>query len=148
MKPTTFFLIAIIAFACSSESKKDFSSIEGTWQLVSGTLIEKGDTTITDYTKDRSMIKVINKTHFSFLNHDLNQGKDSTASFAAGGGRYTLVGDKYTEFLDYCSDRAWEGHQFDFTVLVKNDTLIQTGVEVVESEGINRLNVEKYSRVK
>ncbi|MEJ1239860.1 hypothetical protein WBG78_17105 [Chryseolinea sp. T2] len=122
--------------------------IEGTWQLISGTLIEKGDTSVTDYTKSISMIKVLNGTHFAFLNHDLSHGKDSTASFSAGGGKYTLTGDQYTESLEYCSAREWEGRDFQFTVTVSNDTLIQKGVEKLEDIGIERLNIERYVRLK
>lgn len=122
--------------------------IIGTWQLETGTLIEKGDTTVTDYSKDKSFIKIINSTHFAFLLHDLKQGKDSTGIFSAGGGRYILVDDKYIEHLEYCSDRAWEGHDFEFTLTVTDDTFIQRGTEKIESEGIDRINIEKYRRVK
>jgi hypothetical protein len=59
-----------------------------------------------------------------------------------------LVGNQYTEHLEYCSAREWEGHDFHFTVSIRNDTLIQTGEEKLESEGVNRLNTEKYVRVK
>ncbi len=132
--------IATIALTISSCTTKvetnQASPVVGTWQLISGTLIEKGDTTVTDYTTGIRMIKVINDTHFSFLNHDLNHGKDSiNVSFAAGGGRYDLNGTQYTEHLEYCSDRAWEGHDFSFTVTVKNDTLTQEGVEKIEGVG-------------
>src|SRR5947208_73845 len=81
--------------------------IEGTWKLLTGTLIEKGDTTVTDYTKATPFIKIINDTHFAFLTHDLNKGKDSAASFVAGGGKYSLKDSSYTEHLEYCSDRQW-----------------------------------------
>lgn len=145
-----FSIIAIssLIISCKTESKQDSSSINGTWKLISGTLIEKGDTTFTDYTKGKNAIKIINDTHFSFLNHDLNKGKDSTASFGAGGGKYTLVGNKYTEFLEYCNAREWENNKFEFTITVKNDTLIQTGIEKIDSIGVNRLNIEKYVKVK
>jgi hypothetical protein len=143
------FLLITLLISCNNDKKEvEQPSLAGTWQLLSGTLIEKGDTTVTEYTKDISMIKIINATHFSFLNHDLKKGKDSTASFVAGGGRYSLTGDQYTEYLEYCSDREWEGHDFKFTVTIKNDTLIQTGIEKLEEIGIERLNIEKYVRVK
>jgi hypothetical protein len=148
---TNFILILLITLCIACSDKKESAKVPlpGTWQLVSGTIIEKGDTTVTDYTKKNSMIKVINATHFSFLNHDLQKGKDSTNNvFVAGGGRYTLTGDQYTEFLEYCSAREWEGHDFQFNVQVKNDTLIQTGTEKLEELGIERLNIEKYVRVK
>ena len=94
------------------------------------------------------MIKIINDTHFAFLKHDVPVAKDSTNHFDAGGGRYTLSGDKYIEYLDYYSDKNWEGKPFTFTVSLKGDSLIQTGVEKVEKENIDRTIIEKYVRVK
>lgn len=132
----------------SQKSGQEGVPLQGTWQLISGTLIEKGDTTVTDYTKGISMIKILNDTHFSFVNHDLNHGKDSTASFSAGGGKYTLKGDQYTEYLEYCSAREWEGNEFHFTVTINNDTLVQQGIEKLEDIGVERLNIERYVRVK
>jgi len=152
MKQTIGFIITTAMLACNSSTltenpEKKQLPIEGTWELVSGTTIEKEDTTTTDYTRGQKMIKIINPTHFAFLRHDLNKGKDS-AIYSSGGGGYTLEGDQYTERLDYCSDREWEGHSFQFTVSVMNDTLIQTGIEKLDNLGINRLNIEKYKRVK
>lgn len=54
----------------------------------------------------------------------------------------------YTENLDYCTAREWEGNTFKFNVTIRNDTLIQTGVEKIEKSGINRLNIEKYLKIK
>lgn len=119
--------------------------IRGTWKLLTGTLIEKGDTTITDYTKGRSFIKIINDSHFSFLNHTLR--KDTT-DFSAGGGRYELDGNKYTEHLEYCSAKEWEGHDFNFTMTLNGDTLTQQGMEKIEAQGIERMNIEKYVRIR
>lgn len=142
-------LILTILLSCNDKhtNHKSGLALEGTWQLLSGTTIEKGDTVITDYTKEQSMIKVINKSHFAFLNHDLQQGKDK-AIFGAGGGHYELKGDQYTEFLSYCSDRQWEGNKFVFTVRIAGDTLTQTGMEKIEATGVDRMNIEKYVRLK
>ena len=128
-------------------TKQPSISVAGTWKLVTGMLIEKGDTTVTDYTKRISFIKIINDTHFAFLQHDLTKGKDSGAVFGSGGGSYTLNDSLYTEHLEYCSDRNWEGNVFKFTLTIKNDTLIQSGVEKVEGAGVNRINIEKYIRI-
>ena len=149
MKLFTILLITISGLSSCSEQKRSESRvpIEGTWKLLTGTLIEEGDTTITNYTSNISMIKIINATHFSFLNHDLKKGADSTSTFSAGGGRYTLSGNEYTEHLEYCNYREWEGNTFRFTVTIKGDTLIQRGVEKIEDLGVDRLNIEKYVRI-
>jgi hypothetical protein len=152
MKSTfVYCLVFVIIVSCNSSGDKPTGTnlnIEGTWQLVTGTLIENGDTTVTDYTKDQAMIKIINETHFSFLNHDLKKEKDSTAIFSAGGGRYLLEGDQYTEYLEYCNHREWEGHTFQFTINIDGDTLTQRGVEKIENLNVERYNIEKYTRVK
>ncbi|MEN9570727.1 MAG: hypothetical protein RL172_1958 [Bacteroidota bacterium] len=119
--------------------------IQGTWQLITGTLVEKGDTTVTDYTQHLSFIKIINATHFAFLQHDTR--KDSS-KFSGGGGSYQLLGNTYTEHLEYCQAKEWEGHDFTFTITIHNDTLVQTGIEKIEAAGVNRINTEKYIRVK
>lgn len=148
MKSSLLFLfVSLLMFSCKKETENK-NQLIGTWQLISGTLIEKGDTTIMDYTTKISFIKIINDTHFAFLQHDLNKGKDSSAVFGAGGGKYTLVDSLYKEQLEYCNAREWEGNNFDFVITIKNDTLIQRGIEKVEKAGVNRINVEKYVRMK
>ena len=143
----TVFVFVLLSCALNN-SKPSRNSIEGTWQLISGTLIEKGVSTVTDYTKKTSFIKIINNNHFAFLQHDLKKGADSSAVFVAGGGSYSLTDSIYIEHLEYCSDRSWEGNDFNFTYSLKADTLIITGIEKVEKAGINRVNIEKYSRIK
>ena len=137
----------ISLLSCKEESANK-NQLIGTWQLISGTLIEKGDTTVTDYTTKISFIKIINDTHFAFLQHDLNKGKDSFAVFGAGGGKYSLVDSLYKEQLEYCNAREWENNNFDFVITLKNDTLIQKGIEKIEKVGVNRINIEKYVRLK
>jgi hypothetical protein len=149
MKPAVLFFLSIAAISCRQPKAPEAAAatlpVQGTWKLLTGTLIEKGDTTITDYTKNLSFIKIINHSHFAFMQHDVR--KDSV-NFSAGGGRYELKGNNYTEHLEYCSAKEWEGHDFNFTVTVNNDTLIQTGIEKIEAKGINRINTEKYVRLK
>ncbi|WP_422361862.1 hypothetical protein [Reichenbachiella sp.] len=125
------------------QSKK--KPLEGTWELIAVINKENGETFNT-YVEGRRMIKIITPTHFSFVNHDLNQGKDSTAFFAAGAGRYKLEGDNYQEQLEFCTARGWEGHVFDFKVQIKGDTLIQQGVEKSEELGVDRYILETYVR--
>lgn len=148
-----FTAITIMLVACNDSvqqesAKKTSLPIQGTWKLISGTTIEKNDTVVTDYTNNKSFIKVINETHFAFMGHDLNKGKDPAAFFSSGGGKYQLNDTAYTEHLEYCNDRQWEGNDFNFTVSISNDTLIQQGLEKIDSIGVNRINIEKYIRIK
>jgi hypothetical protein len=143
--------VIIIVVACNTSeqtgSKQTSLSMQGTWKLISGTTIEKNDTTVTDYTTGKSFIKIINATHFAFIGHDLKKGKDS-AFYTSGGGRYELNDSAYTEHLEYCDAREWEGNDFHFTVSINNDTLVQQGIEKIDSIGVNRINIERYVRMK
>ena len=146
IKINLFALIALLAAGCGKESKPD--SLVGTWELIAATSTEKGKTTST-FDPKRKMIKILNPTHFAFLNHSINTASDSTTTpFSAGGGRYTLAGNAYTEYLDYFTVKQWEGNKFDFTVTLVKDTLIQRGVEKVEKLAIDHILVETYKRVK
>jgi Lipocalin-like domain len=154
MKILTAAVLLVLALtACHSkpethEPMQTPNPLIGTWELVSGTTIQGKDTTTTDYTKNRKFLKVINGTHFSFVGHDLSKGKDSLAFYTSGAGTYSLKDSAYTEHLQFCNDRAWEGNDFNFTIVIKNDSLTQTGIEKIEKINVNRLNIERYVRVK
>ncbi|MEO9804299.1 MAG: hypothetical protein ABJF04_13665 [Reichenbachiella sp.] len=145
----SLFLLSVV-FACQS-SKEGYSdsspSLLGTWELIDVFNTEEGETFNT-FVKGRRMIKIITPTHFSFVNHDLKKGGDSLAFFAAGAGKYTLQGNNYSEHLEFCTARGWEGHIFDFEVEIRGDTLIQQGVEKSEDMGVDRYIYETYVRVK
>src|SRR5690349_10140792 len=93
------FILSCTAATQNNQPEQTQLPIQGTWKLLTGTLVENGNTTVTDYTTGKSFIKIINDTHFAFLLHDLNHGKDS-AEFSAGGGKYTLHDSTYTEHLE------------------------------------------------
>ncbi len=145
---TKFFLIAALAELQACNSKQNALPIIGTWELISATTTE-GDSTFSTFNPNRKMIKIINPTHFAFLNHALSTEKDTSKStFTAGGGTYALMDSNYTEHLDYYIDKVWENNKFQFVVKISNDTLIQKGVEKLEKLGIDRVIIEKYKRVK
>ena len=154
MKLLTFAAFVLLTLqGCELNQEKEKTAapenpLIGTWELVTGTTIQGKDTTTTDYTRGKKFIKIINATHFSFVGHDLSKGKDTAAFYTSGAGTYTLSDSMYTEHLEFCSDRPWEGHDFVFTVSFQNDMLTQTGIEKIDSLKINRLNIERYSRVK
>jgi hypothetical protein len=149
----TYVLILLTLFSCKSKNNTEKTGMPvnpmmGTWELISGTTIQGKDTTTTDYTKNKKFLKIINGSHFSFVGHDLSKGKDSMAFYTSGAGTYTLTDSIYTEHLQFCSDRVWEGNDFSFTILIQNDSLTQTGIEKIDKIGVNRLNIERYIRLK
>ncbi|WP_421869730.1 hypothetical protein [Marinoscillum sp.] len=142
------FLI-VLTVGCGGPDSQDSLTIQGTWRLLSGTTIQGTDTTVTDYTRDQKVLKIINQTHFAFIRHDLSKGKDSTNSiFVAGAGAYSLQGNKYTENLEFCSYRPWEGNNFSFEMEFNHDTLVQTGIEKIEELGVDQIIIERYVRNK
>jgi len=140
-----FAVLSLLACANKNENKKDLH-IQGTWQLISATTIDKGKSETTDYSGKLKMIKLFNNSHFAFLKHSLDP-KDTT-SFDAGGGTFILKGEDYTEHLEYYKNKNWEGKSFNFKLAIHQDTLIQKGVEKVEAAGVDRVIIEKYIRVK
>ncbi|HEY3403129.1 MAG TPA: hypothetical protein VGK59_07070 [Ohtaekwangia sp.] len=150
-------LILIVLASCKTETKqltlKD--ELMGSWKLIYAVSIKK-DTTIHNDPPGTTMIKILNDTHFAFMQHDVKQPGDTTTSaagriFGAGGGTYDLEGSSYTEHLEYCSARGYEGHDFNFNIEIKGDTLIQTGIEKLKDIGVGDENVqlvEKYIRIR
>ncbi|MBK0369870.1 hypothetical protein [Flavobacterium agrisoli] len=146
MKNTIYLLLTILLFmACENKKEVYDIPLKGTWRLISAEVTEK-DSSYSTFDASTKMIKIINDTHFAFFNHDLKNGKDSTAIFFAGGGKYSLKDSIYTEHLEFFNNREWENNQFEFVINIKNDTLIQKGIEKIEKLGINRTIIEKYVR--
>lgn len=147
MKKAISILVLIITITSCNSEKKEIP-LAGTWRLISAETTEK-DSTFSTFNPKTKMIKIINDSHFAFFNHDLHNGKDSTnAVFFGGGGKYTLKDSTYTENLEFFNNRQWENNKFEFTVKIKNDTLIQKGIEKIEKLGVDRVIVEKYVREK
>jgi hypothetical protein len=145
------FLCSFLSCQSNQEPVKTTATVNpliGTWQLVSGTTIQGKDTTTTDYTKGKKFLKIINGSHFAFVGHDLNKGKDSLAFYSSGAGTYSINDSVYTEHLQFCNDRAWEGNDFTFHIVIHDDSLTQTGKEKVEKINVDRLNIERYVKVK
>ena len=140
--------LAVICFSCKQNKAEQIDlPILGTWELISSTSTQN-DSTFSTFDPSVKMIKIINPDHFAFFVHDTTMGKEPNPKFSAGAGRFTLVDDNYTEYLEYFSTREWENNKFEFKISIKNDTLTQQGVEKVEKLGVDRIITEKYKRVK
>ncbi|MBD1392566.1 lipocalin-like domain-containing protein [Mucilaginibacter glaciei] len=146
--------LALLA-ACKAPVKEEtvkeapLAPIQGTWQLVSAISVTKGDSVVTYPVKGvkEEMIKMLNGDHFAFLRHNV-KGSSGKRSYDSGGGTYTLEGDNYKENLQYYSNSAWEGQSFNFKVTFKGDTLVQKGIEKIDSLKINHEIIETYIRIK
>jgi hypothetical protein len=149
MKLTSLLLLSTLAItACTQKETKVEQKPEqpliGTWHLVSSKSITKGDTVVTTPPKDQEMVKIFNGTDFAFFTHDKQKGKVAQPVYSSGSGTYTLTGNNYAERLAYCDSRDWENRDFKFTVQFKHDTLIQSGIEKIDSLNINREIIETY----
>lgn len=150
---TTLLFVTLLISCNQNEKVADpvsapSSPLTGTWQLVTSQVITKGDTAVTFPVKNQEMIKIFTDNQFAFFKHDINKGQGENAVFDAGSGTYTLNGDDYAEHLVYCSARGWEDQKFNFKLAVKNDSLIQKGIEKIDSLNIDHEIVEIYKKVR
>lgn len=142
-------IILITYLSCNSSVKKPIENvnvpenqIEGSWKLVYGEIRENDSVAIKDLS-DTDFIKIINKSHFAFFNQKTKTGE----GFYGGAGTYSLNGEDYVETLEFIGAENIRNHEFLFKVIIKEDSLIQTGLEEVEEAGIKRFIVEKYIRL-
>jgi hypothetical protein len=141
--PLLFLIVA--SLGCNEKPASTTSnSITGTWKLASSKIISKGDTTITFPVANQEMIKMFTEREFAFFKHNTNHTSKDSAVFDAGSGTYTLNGENYSEHLTYCNYREWENRDFHFNLRMHNDTLIQTGIEKIDSLNIDQEILEIY----
>ncbi|MDN3547935.1 hypothetical protein [Mucilaginibacter aquaedulcis] len=154
MKLNLFCIICVLVAITSCKQKetsteqKAVQPLTGTWHLISSKSIAKGDTTVTTPPKDQEMVKIFNGSDFAFFTHDLKKGKVAKPVFDSGSGTYKLEGNNYSEHLAYCNYRDWENRDFKFTVQFKNDTLIQSGIEKIDSLNIDHEIIETYVKLR
>ena len=148
MKLFTFLsFLMLVFYSCCNENPGTIDNAEGnnligTWKLIYGEIQENDSIDIKDVTKS-DFIKIINSTHFAFF----NQEHGNEEGFYGGAGSYKLEGNQYTETLDFFGAEVYRGQSFEFTIEIKGDTLIQSGLEEVKEANIKRYITEKYIRV-
>lgn len=152
----TYYLasVLLVLAACGNPSKQTAATLQsptvldGTWHLISSKSIAGKDTVVTTPPKDQEMFKMFNGTHFAFFTHDLQHGKTAKPVYDSGAGTYTLSGDDYAEHLAYCNYRDWENRDFKFKLTIKNDTLVQKGIEKIDSLKVDHEIIETYVKLK
>jgi hypothetical protein len=149
MRYSIFLFVILMSCQDNKPAETLHDKLEGSWQLIYAAHIKK-DTVIRNDPAGTRMIKMLNRTHFAFMQHTVDKS-DTTGIYSSGGGTYTLKDSTYTEHLEFCLARAYEGNDFEFTIRIHGDTLIQTGIEKLSDYGIGQENlelVEKYIRIK
>ncbi|MCX6333602.1 MAG: hypothetical protein NT092_04770 [Bacteroidia bacterium] len=105
------------------KTKKQTLSVEGTWQLVS---YKYGSSTsgFIDCPEGFPRLKMINKTHFVWVNYNTESGSITQSA----GGKYTLIGNTYTEFLEFGlgMDQYLKTNP-QYTLKIEGDILFQSG---------------------
>ena len=130
------------------------SRLEGVWELVSARYTSP-DTTVVTTPTEWKQIKIITKSHFVFVGQEPDRaifgGKPTDAellaaarTFFAGGGTYTLVGDTYTESMQFFFYPNYVGHSIPFKSQIEGDRWIQSGTYPAKSIGLEEHEVELY----
>ena len=128
-RPVAVSLLATLTFLllqpaiAQSEKPAGVGQHIGTWKLVSTKYGDAKD--FTQYSEDSTRMKLINPTHFTWLEIDNNSKKVLTSA----GGTYTLEGETYTESLDFAGEgmAPYLGKAQKFTIRVEGDKLFQSG---------------------
>jgi hypothetical protein len=130
MKTKVIGILAVVAFAVAvglqaqQEPKESSGSHLGTWRLTSfnyGTN-QQG---FTDFPQAQRRIKLITKTHFTWIQFDTA----TKQSQSMAGGAYSLNGETYTESIDWAdsSMESYLGKKHAFTIRVENDKFFLSG---------------------
>ena len=116
-----YFFMIIGIIACSQKKSPD---IDGTWKVVQRQFINGGKVVITFPGKDEvDVVKIWSGNHFM----DVGRSKsDTTVTDEFAYGTFKLDGTKYEEYVKYLFYKPWEGTTVKLSLVLRNDTLIQT----------------------
>lgn len=134
--------LAVLIICASCKDEKTKSDVEGTWKMIYAET-KQGDSIQIKDLSNADFIKIINASHFAFINQDYS----NVENFYSGGGRYAYEGNQYVETLSFTSVEVIRNHEFPFTVKIEGDTLVQKGIEEVKAAGIKREIIEKYIKI-
>jgi hypothetical protein len=144
------FLLCLFAIASVAQQKV---TIVGVWQSLSQKM--DGKEVLTSG-KD---VKYITAKHWIWMYQDKEKcvsllakktQRDSLAAYyetiGAGAGTYKLVGNTYTETIEYFGDPNYIGLSIDFTVKIEGDRLYQSG-KLPTFEGGKRVKDVQWEEV-
>ena len=153
MKTSAIILISALLALLSSINTGNESPLEGVWQLESASYTNS-DTTFNTDTEEWKQIKVITEDHHVWIGQNSDRekftegGSDTellaaARSFGAGGGTYTIEGNKYIEHIEYFFNPNFVNTSIEFTYKMEgSDKWIQTGVLPLKSLGLEENDLE------
>jgi hypothetical protein len=144
MKTKLILLFAVIFLVSCNSSK---SPIVGAWKLVSYQANDSGKLVAT-YPCDTfkgSDVKVWTNNYMESVGNFI-MGKDTINNYV--GGKYTLIGNHYTEYIEYFVAKSAVGTSTKMLLEVKNDTLVQSYPTDENFKLGKSYRVEKYIRIK
>ena len=133
MKKPLFLIISIAALAITvmtisattgtAELKKKTISITGTWQLASYKYGSSSSSFI-DVPQGQKRLKLITDNYFTWVSYDTN----SNRIVSSAGGTFTLVGDTYTESIDFgLGMDSYLGNKPAYKIKVEGDMFFLSG---------------------
>ncbi len=143
---TKILCFVLIAFSLKSFSQQKPIILEGAWKVVQTQTIN-GDKVVTDFpgNTDMDVIKIWSGNRFMNVGRS-KSGTTVTDLFASG--TFKLDGNKYEENVAYLFYKPWEGTTVKLSMVLRNDTLIQT--YPVDDKGQPDKNgawIEKYMKL-
>ncbi len=138
MKPGRIIILVSISVIFAFQGCESRKPIEGVWSFVSSTYTTP-DTTIIHDQSNWKAIKTITKSYFSTVGHDPNRPlfgpvvSDSeivTAynTFSGNGGKYSVKGDVYTEYLAHFTNPNRINTSADLKFQIAGDTLFLSNI--------------------
>jgi hypothetical protein len=122
-------IILALLFACtvaSSHAQSSKSPLVGTWEMTSAIWTEGGKETHWAIGKDSgSQLKMYSQGYFLFVGREKESDKPAADNF--GGGTYTLMGDNYSETIQYHTMAGLVGKTLHFKLVIKGNTMTMTG---------------------
>ena len=146
MKFLSMFLIFVFLLSCSTIAQEKKHPLEGTWEQISAKWTSPDTTTFNLATDNERNLLVFSRTHTMWIYQDTSQ----TDGYGFGGGKYTLEGENYTEYLEIYYDPKMIGKSVNYTWKVKGDTLKVSGIHPYKKWGLGEYDLqldEVYKRI-
>ena len=107
----------------SDDPIKEISEIMGTWKLLSYNYA--GDTLMNKFPDNVERIKFITDNSICWI----QVSKDDQKVITSAGGTYKLIGENYSEFIEYdgAGRKSITNNEQKFTIKIKNDKLYLSG---------------------